>query len=309
LADRSRELQGVFRELGIVRRLTQYQQQITDYRAVMTHYKDLLNAPDKMIQAVLRTVTTSPLFKKFFQRYSVLSQLLPPDPSSLSSLIPTGTMQVRSNVMTAISQSTGLGAANINFNQQVNAVMAPLQQLKDQMERLKGGKNLSELPEQQRPSTRSKTFLQRIEIGTNFQSVRSSNWFPTTSDLGLSVGYRLNEKSVAGIGASLKVGWGKSIRDIEVSGQGAGLRSFFNYHLKGTFHATGGYELNYQQPFERLPEISGWQQSGLVGISKIVSLQQRLLKKMQAQILCDVLAHRQTPRRSTLLFRFGYNLK
>src|SRR6201991_2267036 len=92
---------------------------------------------------------------------------------------------------------------------------------------------------------RTKTFWRRLEYGTNFQTTRNNYAFPTTSDLGLSVGYKLSEKSTIGIGASYKLGWGNGIQHIVFSSQGAGVRSFVDVRIKGSFSASGGLEYNY----------------------------------------------------------------
>ena len=62
----------------------------------------------------------------------------------------------------------------------------------------------------------------------------------------MSVGYKLTDKSVVGVGASYKMGWGKDIKNIVISTQGLGLRSYMDVKLKGSFYASGGFEYNYQ---------------------------------------------------------------
>ena len=71
---------------------------------------------------------------------------------------------------------------------------------------------------------KTKSFFKRLEFGSNFQSQKSTYFFPATTDIGLSVGYKLNDKSILGIGASYKVGLGKGWNDIHISHQGIGLR-------------------------------------------------------------------------------------
>src|SRR5690606_8024727 len=104
-----------------------------------------------------------------------------------------------------------------------------------------------------------------------------------------------------GVGGSYKVGWGKDIRNIVVTSQGAALRSFIDIKLKGSFFVSGGYEYNYQ------PAIAvagngvdqkelGWTQSGLVGLSKIVSMKTKFFKKTKVQLLYDFLSHQQEPK-------------
>jgi hypothetical protein len=130
--------------------------------------------------------------------------------------------------------------------------------------------------------------------------------------MGLSIGYRLNSRGTVGIGGSYKLGWGQSINHMKLSSQGASLRSFLDFQLKKSFYLSGGYELNYQQAFTSLSQLSAvsdWTRSGLVGISKIVSLKGRLLKKTKVQLLWDFLSYSQLPKTNPFKFRVGYDLK
>ena len=166
-----------------------------------------------------------------------------------------------------------------------------------------------ETPDFKVNTQKTKTFFQRLEYGTNIQSVKSNYYFPTTTDIALTVGYKINDKGIAGIGASYKMGWGKNIQHISISSQGVGFRSFLDYKLKGSFFASAGFEYNYQQPFASLQtinELSKWQQSGLVGVSKIISIKSKFFKKTKLQLLWDFLSYEQVPRTQALKFRIGY---
>ena len=140
------------------------------------------------------------------------------------------------------------------------------------------------------------------------QSTKSGLYFPTTTDFGLSIGYRLNDKSTIGIGGSYKVGWGRDIRHISATSEGVGLRSFIDIKIKGSFFFSGGYEYNYQPPTERSIALAGaWTQSGLLGISKIMSIKTKFFKKTRMQLLWDFLSYRQEPRMQPVKVRIGYN--
>jgi hypothetical protein len=154
-----------------------------------------------------------------------------------------------------------------------------------------------------------------LEYGSNIQTARN-NFFPTTTDLGLSVGYKLTDKSVVGIGASYKMGWGKDIKNISISSQGMGLRSYMDVKLKGSFYASGGFEYNYQPinadslsstAVMNWKDVSSWQQSGLVGVSKIISIKSKFFKKTKLQLMWDFLSYQQVPRTQPVKFRVGYN--
>ncbi len=63
---------------------------------------------------------------------------------------------------------------------------------------------------------------------------------PSRSDLGLSLGFKLNKKSIIGIGSSYKMGWGRDIRHISLTHQGASIRSFIDFQLIKSFYLSGG---------------------------------------------------------------------
>jgi hypothetical protein len=92
-----------------------------------------------------------------------------------------------------------------------------------------------------------------------------------------------------------------------------GLRSFLDVKMKGSFYASGGFEYNYQPPAIMISSPIGggqgasWQQSGLVGVSKVISIKSKFFKKTKLQLLWDFLSYEQVPRTQALKFRVGYN--
>ena len=166
------------------------------------------------------------------------------------------------------------------------------------------------MPDFKRNTQRTKSFFQRLEFGTNFQSTKSNAFFPRTTDIGLSVGYRLSEKNIVGLGISQKIGWGKDIKHIQLSSEGISFRSFVDIRIKKSFYASGGLEYDYQKPFasmQQLYKLDAWRQNGLLGLSKIVSLKSKTFKKTKLQLLWNFLSYRQSPRSEALKFRVGYN--
>jgi hypothetical protein len=159
---------------------------------------------------------------------------------------------------------------------------------------------------------KSKTFWKKLEFGTNLQTQKSGNYFPTTTDIGLSIGYKISQNSVIGLGTSYKIGFGKDIENIKFSTEGMSLRSFVDIRLKASFYISGGFEYNYQQySLNDTPILisnpAKWNQSGLLGLSKIISLQSKFFKKTRVQLLWDFLSYQQIPRTEQLKFRIGYN--
>jgi hypothetical protein len=72
---------------------------------------------------------------------------------------------------------------------------------------------------------------------------------------------------------------------------------------------SGGLEFNYERPFAsvqqlRFPDL--WTKSGLIGVSKTVSMKSRLFKKTKLSLLWDFLSYQQVPKTQAILFRIGY---
>jgi hypothetical protein len=53
--------------------------------------------------------------------------------------------------------------------------------------------------------------------------------------------------------------------------------------------------------------VNDWTRSGLVGISKVVSLNSKFFKKTKVQLLLDIISFYQIPRTNPVKFRVGYS--
>lgn len=316
LRDRKQLLTSQLEKFGLAKELNQLNKQIYYYQQQVREYKDLWENPDKLTAKLLTLAQKVPAFKNFFAQHSQLGSLfnLPGsasnDPASLAGL------QTRVSVLQDIQGRFGSTAAvQQQLQQNMQSAESQLNVLKDKINKYipKGGSSDDIMPEGFKPNNqKTKSFLQRLEYGTNVQSQRPNGYFPVTTDIGLSLGYKLNDKSVIGIGASYKLGWGQNIRNIKITHQGAGLRSFIDVKLKGTFWLSGGYEMNYRSAFNRfaaLENLNAWQQSGLIGVSKVVSMQTKFFKKTKVQLLWDFMSYRQVPRTQPVVFRIGYGIK
>ena len=308
-----RERQDVLKEqlnrFGFTKEFRRYQQQVYYYKQQIQEYINILEDPSRLQKQAIALLQKLPAFQKFMLEHSQLASLfrLPGNYASSASL---AGLQTRSSVQGILQDRIAAGGPNAmaSFQQNIQDAQGQLSQLKDKLNQL-GGRGDVDMPDFKPNHQKTKTFLQRLEYGTNLQSQPSSSWFPTTSDLGLSVGYKLNDKSVIGIGASYKIGWGRNLQNISITHQGVGLRSFVDVKMKGSFYASGGFEYNYQQPFNSFVDLQGydkWQQSGLVGLSKIISLKSKVFKKTQLQLLWDFLSYQQIPRSQPVKFRVGY---
>ncbi|WP_127125095.1 hypothetical protein [Pseudoflavitalea rhizosphaerae] len=309
LLERQDVLNDQLKRFGYTKEFQRYQQQAYYYKQQVQEYKNLLEDPSRLQEQAIALLQKLPAFRQFLHEHSLLASLFRL-PGNYASQVSLAGLQTRSSVQGILQDRISAGGPNAmaSFQQNIQDAQGQLAQLKDKLNQLGGGGEL-DMPDFKPNHQKTKTFLQRLEYGTNLQSQPSSNWFPTTTDLGLSVGYKLNDKSTIGVGASYKVGWGRDIQHIAVTHQGVGLRSFVDVNVKGSFYATGGFEYNYQQPFRSLTDLNGidkWQESGLVGVSKILSLKSKVFKKTQLQLLWDFLSYRQTPRSQPVKFRVGY---
>jgi len=286
-------------------------QELYYFSQQVRQYKEMLNDPDKLEKQALAVLNKLPAFQSFMKQNSQLAGLfnLPAnygDPGSLAGL------QTRDQVAALINQQVSAGgsggAAALQANLQ--SAQSQLDGYKDKLSKLGSGSGDMDMPDFKPNNQRTKTFWRRLEYGTNFQTTRDNYFFPTTSDFGLSVGYKLSDKNTVGVGASYKLGWGNGIQHVAFSSQGVGLRSFVDILLKGSFSATGGFEYNYAKPFgslQQLRAIDNWTKSGLIGISKTVSLKSRVFKKTKVQLLWDFLSYQQIPKTQAVLFRINYN--
>jgi hypothetical protein len=221
-------------------------------------------------------------------------------------------MQTRDQVMgmikSQIGQGGGGGAAAIQNS--LNIAKQDINNLHNKLSSLGGGSGDIDMPNFKPNDQHTRTFLKRLEYGTYFQTTPATTYYPSYSDLGLTLSYNLGHSNSVGVGASYKLGWGEPIQHISLSSQGVGLRSFVDINLKKSFSLTGGYELNYLTPFESFQDIrllSRWTPSGLIGISKTVSMKSTVFKKTQISLLWDFLSYEQTPRTQPFIFRIGYS--
>lgn len=289
-----------------------YNKQVYYYTQQLQAYKNVFNEPDKMVAQGLRLLRKVPAFNEFMKRNSILAGMFGSGNNTVTTQDLIG-LQARNTVNLNIQGLTGTGFNPDQFiMSQVKNAEAQINPFPSMLSKLKGASGDLDMPNYTPNQQHTKKFMQRLEYGTNFQTQHSTSYFPITTDLGFSLGYKLNDKSVVGIGAAYKIGWGKDIQHIVLSSEGAGFRSYADIKLKGSFYASGGFEYNYQQPFSSLQQIKNideWAQSGLIGVSKIISLKSSKLKKSKIQFLWDFLSYKQVPQTQAFKFRIGYNFK
>ncbi len=291
--------------------LKKINKQVFYYSQQLEEYKQLLGNRKKAERKAIELLTTSQMFHDFMKKNSELAAIfrLPGATNDMSDPFSLLGLQTNAQVNELIRQRAGRSSDVINqMGQSMKNAKSYLSSLKDKI----GGKAVNEpaMPENFKPNTqKTKTFWKRVEFGAHTQSQEATNFFPVTTDLGLSLGYKLNDKSIIGLGASYKLGLGRDWNHIKFTHEGFGLHSSVDWKIKGNLWLSGGYEQNYRQAFrtiDALRRYSSWQQSGLLGISKIISTRTKLFKKIKIQMLWDFLSYQQVPRTKALLTRIGY---
>jgi hypothetical protein len=322
LKQRRQQLKDQLEKFDMVKELKQFKKSVYYYQQQAREYKEIVENPEKLQRKLMEWAMKQPAFKEFFAKNSALASLfrLPDDPNQIGGASLAG-LQTRASIQQDLINRFGAaalvppsGGGTGMLQQNMQQAQGQLNQLKDKVLKSGGGGNSEDImPEGfKKNDQKTKSFLKRLEYGTNIQTQKATNYFPVTSDLGLTVGYKLNDKSVIGIGASYKLGLGRGWNNIRISNQGAGIRSFIDWKLKGSFWVSGGYEQNYKTVFSRIAQLqdqSGWQQSGLLGLSKTVSVKSKFFKKTKMQLLWDFLSYQSIPRNQPILFRVGYNIR
>lgn len=312
LKERQQYLKLQLERVGLIKEFTKFQKDIYHYRAQVNEYKRLWENPSKLEARLLQLARKIPAFKDFFSKHSALASMFRlPGSTASAPGTPIPGLQTRASVQQLMVARFGTGPdVSRAVQQNIQIAQAQIDQLKNRVGQLGGGSSDMDMPEFKPNSQKTKSFWKRVELGANVQSVKSNRFFPVTSDLAFSAGYKLNDKSIIGVGASYKLGWGESIRKITITHEGLGFRSFIEVKLKGSFWVMGGGELNYRNrfyDFEILRDYSSWQKSALIGLSKRYQINAKF--KGNVQLLFDALHAQQIPRTQPVLFRVGYLLK
>lgn len=316
LQERQEQLKGLLNNYSnlpkdISKYFGKYEQQIYYYGRHLTEYKEMLNDPDKLVRKVLSTLTTIPAFQKFMGKYSMLAGVFSPLPEPGAAAMVNPALQTRSQVMALVQQRVAAGGPDARqmISQQLQQAQGELAKLKDKFSELgvSPGGDMN-MPEFKPNRQKTKSFLKRLEFGSNFQAQKANSYFPVTTDFAGTVGYKINDKSVAGIGLSGRVGWGQGWKHIKVTGQGVGMRLFVDWKVKGNFWLTAGAEMNYNKSVESLEvfkNYSTWSKSALAGVSRKYKIGKKLKGNMQ--VLYDFLHQYQTPPTPAFVWRVGYN--
>ena len=283
------------------------------YGEALANYRELFSDRTKAEALAKRALGEIPAFREVMKKNSMLASLfrMPGSDASGNSSASLAGLQTRASVQDLIQQRIAAGGPNAAGQLQQNLAEAQtkLSELKDKL--LKGGVigsgGEAEMPGFKPNGQKSRTLWQRLEYGFDIQFAKTNGYLPSTTDIAVSIGYRLNDKSVIGAGLSYKLGLG-SINHLRFSSEGIGLRSYLDWKIKGQWYASGGYEMNYRSTFKSIVELkdASWQYSALTGISRQYMVSKKL--KGEVKVLYDFMANRHVPAGSPFVFRVGYKM-
>lgn len=322
ILQRQQLLKQQLQNTPLAKEFKKFRKEVYYYQAQVKEYRDALNDPKKFGEKLLTVAQKVPAFQEFFRNNSELANMfrIPGSTNNNANNVGSFTgLQTRAAVQNTIQQRLGSGTDVQQYmQQQVQTAQSQIQQLKNKVNSWGSNSDADiEMPDFKTNPQKTKSFLKRIEFGTNLQTSKGTYYFPVTSDIGLSAGFKISDKSIIGIGASYKLGWGQGWQNINITNQGAGLRTFFDWkapfnnskrNLLRSLWISGGAEMNYRTEFRRidaLKDLNAWQQSALIGISKKYNIGKKW--KGNAQLLYDVLWRQQRPQTQPVVFRIGYH--
>jgi hypothetical protein len=282
------------------------------YSAQVNQYRNMLNSPDQLEQKAMAMLSRLPAFGSYMKVHSQLSSIFSLPGTAMSQKALPG-LQTRTQISAVVKSQLSAAATGGNSSSASSAIQSAQSQLatyQSKLSQLGGGSSDIDAPNFRPNDMKTKTFMSRFQYGINFQTTQSTYYFPTMTSVGLSLAYRLGHGNDVGIGAAMEIGWGTGFNHIAVTGQGIGFRSFFDIAIKGSWSATGAFEYNYTAPFteyQQLRQIQDWTTSGLIGVSKTMSVKSRVLKQTKLSLLWNFLSYQAVPKTTPIVFRIGYS--
>ena len=244
------------------------------------------------------------------EKHSYFAQLFPVSPNVGTPQALIG-LQTRTDLQQGILQRFNGSGINPQqyVQQQFQTAQTLLKNVKDKLSSLNGSSNSLTIPDFKPNQEKTKKILDRLEYGFNLQNQGKNSFLPATTDVAFTLGYKISDTKVFGVGASYKMGWGTGLDNIRITSEGVGIRSYVDIKAKGSIWISGGFEYNYYQAFDNFQELKSmesWQRSALIGITKKYRVGKK--KEGKIQLLYDLLQPKQAPLSQALKFRIGWAL-
>jgi hypothetical protein len=311
LSTQKESLRSSLQQLHIFTKFKEIEKTAYYYNEYVQEYASVLKDKKKIEKKLMGLLISNNVVKEFFARNSMLAGLFhipSADGPDMSGLPPLAGLQTRAGINELIQQRVASGGPNAvaQVKGQIQAAQAELGKLKSKLEQYGKGVDADGQPLGFTPNTqKTKAFAKRLEYGANIQSTKGNYGFPSISDLAVSIGYKLNDKSVVSVGGSYKLGLGQGWDNIRFSSQGVGIRSSLDWKIKGSFFVAGAYELNhfYNNNETAQYQQGYWEKAALLGITKKYKISSKL--KGNIQLLYNFLTDQNT-NKQPIVFRVGY---
>jgi len=284
---------------GLTKDIQRFNKEAYYYGEQLKEYKSLFQDRKKAEAKAMALLKKLPAYNDFLSKHSQLAGLFNLA-GNYNDVRDIEGLQTRSQVDQLLQQRIGSSPdARQAVSQQMEQARSQFTALKSKFPDLD---NAADMPDFKPNPMKTKSFIQRLEFGGNVQFQKSSQYYPTTSDIAGQVAYKFHKNGSAGLGIAYKLGMGTGWDHIAFSHQGVGLRSFVDWKLYKTFFINGGFEENYLTTLSN----NEWKKSALLGISKKYKINAKL--KGNIILLYDFLAPRQIPKTSLLKLRIGYSI-
>jgi hypothetical protein len=283
--------------------LLELNKEVYYYSSGIKTYKGLLSNPARIERIAIDAIKGNAEFHQFFINPSI-SSFLNSNRSSTGNVVPG--LQYRMVVQNVVqSKFPKIKGVNSSFLRKYDLSKQKSQAQKMMSSGQDAFNNPIEKPDFKVNSQKGKPFFTRIEYSVSMQFGNVIRNQPTMADIGLNAAYKVNDKSLIGLGSSYRLGLGKGIAHINLSHQGFTLRSFIEWKVYGNFSLYGGMEKLY---FPKLSEsniniYNTWQNSGLLGLSKKYRVNAQLKGKIQ--LMYDFFSSSGVPIRNPIVFRTG----
>lgn len=291
---------GSFIPQDINRIFKEWQGEVNIFKQQFFNWKEALNDSKRMEREVLALLNKLPAFKDFMSRNSELARLFgpvggvgntPPGQGlpglqSIQSIsqelqLRFGTQMVQGGGLLQLQLQAGMDQLGQTQAPDISGIIPginlPVEGTSSLIEEVGGG--VVSPAQKEATELKAKSFGKRFEFGWNLQSAIRLQNFPAVRDVGLSLGYKLNPRSVIGVGVAYKFGLGESWKNIEWTHEGLGLRSYLDWRLtdaggkifKGLW-LTGGFEMNYWSRIARNVQWKelAWRSAGIIGLTKVI---------------------------------------
>ncbi len=280
------------------------------YAASLKNYKEHF-ADSKKTEELVKTILEKiPTFHDFLGHNSQLSDVFSPsslfsDLSSANSIPVVNGIPSRVALQSFMVSTFPMLTTNPIQQMQIPSVKEKIDLLQNKLNELQDLEQ-KEIPDFKPNSQHIKSFKERLEYGFDCQFKKDDTYHPTNASTSVTIGYKINDKSSAGIGVNYVIGLGKGWKNLNISSEGIGLRTYVKWKLKKGFDIQGGGEWNHLK-FTNISQLKidkEWQKVALIGFGKNYSITKKV--KGNFHLLYDILHRKHFPVSDPFIIRVGY---